>query len=246
MGSGDWFERDLVGDTSAHEPKAWPLLAASVVKVLGSGRNRALAIALFASALVWGPYVLAAIPAVFTGLVIIALVGGGTRRAVARRTATLPVALPHPLSYSDKGAQALIGSLSRCRRAVQEAVAAGPQGTAFSLASVLRDVPQLERRVIVLAARLEYLAQFLSEPSSEPLKPTRHLAAKRQKVLEMAHKILDVLETLPAKIATIQFSRLEACDDGVALDLPCASAAIDSFESELLLASSDCSPAPSQ
>ena len=62
---------------------------------------------------------------------------------------------------------------------------------------------------------------------------------KKRKALEMSEDILVALEALPARVARIQFMRMEACDDGVAQEIMAASSGIESFESELLLDSSD-------
>lgn len=267
------FERDLVGDTSAHEQRAVTAIVSCAKEVAASRRNRALALALLAAALAWGPYVLVVIPAAFTLLMIVALATGGARRTAARRTA--PIALPDPFSYCAPEAQGLIKRLSLCRKAVRDAFRAGPKGPAFSLASILKDVPRLERRVIVLVARVEYVARCLMATSALPGdsgerpqvgedKPStagnapgraearRRVAAerasifeeKKQKALEMSEDILIALEALPARIARIQFMRMEACDDGVAQDIVAASSGIETFESELLLDSSDNATTP--
>jgi hypothetical protein len=146
----------------------------------------------------------------------------------------------------------------------------------FSLAPILKDVPRLERRVIVLAARVDYVARYLKataalsgDSGERPAvgehksstdgeargrsEARRRVAAetadifeeKKRKALEMSEDILVALEALPARVARIQFMRMEACDDGVVQEIVAASSGIESFEAELLLDSSDtATPSP--
>src|SRR4029078_5394772 len=78
---------------------------------------------------------------------------------------TSPIELPDLIWYADVGAQAAIRRLSQARRTLAHAVAHSPQDPEHHVLARVRSVADIERRIVLLAARVEYLGRFLSEIS---------------------------------------------------------------------------------
>ena len=170
MGRSSWLDRDLVGDTSAHECSTRLWFAAAARTTLRDPRGAiasllALAIACFTGI----PGVLLAIPAIYALRCAVAVLDKRARRAALLEARALPIDLPSPLSFSDERARSLVERLERVRRATESAILSSPCGAPFALAGLLDEVPQLERDVVVLAARVEYLGRFLSDAPSAVL-----------------------------------------------------------------------------
>jgi hypothetical protein len=163
MRRSGWLERDLVGDTSSHE-YATRLWMASAAKAAARDPRGVLfsALAVTGACLFSLPAFLLAIPMTYALRFAVGLFDKRARVATLRRARTLPIALPSPLSFSDDGARRLIERLERARWAIESAVLSSPGGPPFALSGLIDDVPQLERDVVVLAARIEYVGRFLN------------------------------------------------------------------------------------
>jgi hypothetical protein len=128
------------------------------------------------------PAVALAIPVAYALRFAIALCDRRARQVTRREAAALPIELPSPFSFSDEGARALVERLGRARCAIENALLTSPGGAAFALTGLVDDIPQLERDVVVLAARLEYLGRFLSSaPSTGLASETAQLDEDREK-----------------------------------------------------------------
>ena len=60
--------------------------------------------------------------------------------------------------------------MAQARENLERAIVESPRGDAFELANVVKGASQLERRVLVLAARAEYLGSFLASVSAPELR----------------------------------------------------------------------------
>ena len=162
------LRRDLVGDTSAHE--AGPLTAigrAAKAALLSRASLVATAIALVL-ALSWGLAAFLAVPAVF----MVGLAGRllALRSRAMRGRPERPISLPDPLIFSDAAAQTAVRRMAQARENLERAIVESPRGDAFELANVVKGASQIERRVLVLAARAEYLGSFLASVSAAELR----------------------------------------------------------------------------
>lgn len=196
MSERGWLERDLVGDTSGHEC-ATHLWIARAARTAGRDPRAAVLAALAVTgACVGGIPVLAlVVPMAYLLRFALALLDGRARQATRREAGVLPIELPSPFSFSDEGARGLIERLERSRRAIESAVLASPGGAPFALTGLIEDVPQLERDVVILAARVEYLGRFLSSaPSPSLVAETTRLEEGREKETDPA--VRDAFERL--------------------------------------------------
>jgi hypothetical protein len=107
------------------------------------------------------PALFLAIPAAYFLRFAVALFDTRARQSALRLARQLPIDLPSAMSFSDGGARRVIERLAGARWATKRAVLAGPVGLAFDLSKLIDRVPQLERDVVVLAARAEYLKRSL-------------------------------------------------------------------------------------
>jgi hypothetical protein len=162
------LRKDLVGDTSAHEAGAFTAIGrAAKAALLSRASLVATAIALVL-ALSWGLAAFLAVPAVF----MVGLAG----RLLALRSRALrgrperPISLPDPLMFGDAAAQTAVRRMAQARENLERAIVDSPRGDAFELANVAKGASQLERRVLVLAARAEYLGSFLASVSAAELR----------------------------------------------------------------------------
>jgi hypothetical protein len=263
MSERGWLERDLVGDTSGHECATHLWVARAAKTAMRDPRAALLAALAVTGACLGGiPALALALPMTYLLRFALALLDGRARQATRREAGALPIVLPSPLSFSDEAARALIDRLERSRCAIENAVRASPGGAPFALTGLIDDIPQLERDVVILAARIEYLGRFLSsapapglleetarleherEKEADPavreaferliarcrehLDTLRLLDARRSASFRRAEEVLRALEEIPAKIVSLQVSRVESLD--VRLDSgPRAEALTDGF-----------------
>ena len=160
------LKRDFVGDLTPREGRTRRATALAAKEAagspvtlvtLGAASLMALACSLVAP--------LAAVPVIFGVLFLVRLRSGRTWMAAERSARNNPIELPDLIWYSDVGAQAAIRRLSQARRALANAVAHSPQDPEHEMLARLRSVTEIERRIVLLAARVEYLGRFLSDIS---------------------------------------------------------------------------------
>jgi hypothetical protein len=185
------------------------------------GRVVAIAVVI-AAALSGTMLLLLGVPLVFLVLFSVAFFNGRTRQSALRDARLRPICLPDVTSFCDGRARGLIQRLSRSRVDIRSAVRAGPHGAAFDLRDPLEAIPQLERVVVILASRIEYLARFVQSVAATS--PTdgrarapvnmKHLGERAEILAGTAEEILTALEETPARIIGLQLRRLEACDAG--------------------------------
>ena len=162
------LRKDLVGDTSAHEAGTFTAIGrAAKAAFLSRASLVATAIALVL-ALSWGLAAFLAVPAVF----MVGLAGRllALRSRAMRGRPEQPISLPDPLIFGDAAAQTAVRRMTRARENLERAIVESPRGEAFELANVVKGASQLERRVLVLAARAEYLGSFLTSVSAAELR----------------------------------------------------------------------------
>src|SRR4029078_13493669 len=160
------LKRDFVGDLTPREGRTRRATALAAKEAagspvtlvtLGAASLMALACSLVAP--------LAAVPVIFGVLFLVRLRSGRTWMAAERSARNNPIELPDLIWYSDVGAQAAIRRLSQAGRALANAVAHSPQDPEHEMLARLRSVTEIERRIVLLAARVEYLGRFLSDIS---------------------------------------------------------------------------------
>lgn len=166
MNGQQMLKRDFVGDLTPREGRARraTTLAAkqaakSPVTLVGIGAASLVALA---CQLV---VPLAAVPVIFGVLFLLRLRSARTWTAAERSARDNPIELPDLIWYSDAGAQAAIRRLGQARRTLANAVASSPQDPEHEVIAGLRSVAEIERRIVQLASRVEYLGRFLSEIS---------------------------------------------------------------------------------
>ena len=166
MNGQQMLKRDFVGDLTPREGKA---RRATTMAAQQAAKNPvtlatigAASLIAFACQLV-APLV--AVPVIFGVLFLARLRSGRTRAAAEQAARNGPIELPDLLWYSDAGAQTAIRRLGHARRTLAKAVAQSPQDPEHEILARLRSVAEIERRVVLLAARVEYLGRFLSEIS---------------------------------------------------------------------------------
>jgi hypothetical protein len=171
MASPKWFERDLLGDTSAHEGTGWLwLVAASKAAVSKPSTLTAAALAVVAAVLTGLPSLLLIMPVSFTIFVAATFLNGKTRQLALHRARTLPIELPPLAAFSEPKARILLERLARSREAIRDALDAAPRGPGFDLEPALSSVPELERQVVVIASRVEYVSRFVSTTTASCLR----------------------------------------------------------------------------
>jgi hypothetical protein len=257
-----WFQRDLIGDTSEHERGTELWICSSARSAV---RHRValglMALAVVAAFMTGFGTLLLAVPAVFTVAFVVALLNGRAKQTALRRAGVLPIVLPDVAWFSDTRAKTLMVRLGAARMAIQSAVLAGPRGAAFDVSSALDRIPKLEREVVVLATRIEYIARFLdstslpvlrmtlarvrergqaSENASGPLgraaercqaqvDAVKGLVARAEAMSGQAEEALLTIESVPARITSLQLRRLEACDGAAEPASAAAATIIDTF-----------------
>ena len=169
----NWFQRDLIGDTSEHERGIELWIYSSAKSAV---RHRVavglMALALVAAFMTGYATLLLVAPAVFTVAFGVALLNGRAKQTALRHAGVLPIVLPDVVWFSDSRAKTLIVRLGGARAAIQNAVLAGPRGAAFDVSNARDRIPKLEREVVVLATRIEYIARFLDTTSLPVLRMT--------------------------------------------------------------------------
>jgi hypothetical protein len=168
--AGDWFERDLVGDTSGHDSGTFFRVASAARTAAARPMSWIAVFGGVAGAVIWTPDALLLIPLAFlVAFVQVCLKGRTWSAAIARAPRPL-VRLPVATSFSDTKVRRLVERLGRARTAIRDTVEASPRGAAFDVSRALAPVPELERDVLVHATRVEYLARFLSSARPEELR----------------------------------------------------------------------------
>jgi len=166
MNGQQMLKRDFVGDLTPREgrtQKAAALAAKQAAKspltlaTLGAASLIAIACQLVAP--------MVAVPVIFGVLFLARLRSSRTWTATEQIARTSPIELPDLIWYSDVGAQAAIRRLGQARRGLANAVAHSPQDPEHEVLARLRSVADIERRVVLLASRVEYLGRFLGEIS---------------------------------------------------------------------------------
>jgi hypothetical protein len=171
MASPKWFERDLVGDTSAHEGAGWLwLVSSSKAAATKPATLTSAAMAVVAAVLTGLPALLLLMPLGFTVFLALGFLSGKTRQLALRRARTLPIELPPLTAFTDPRARILLERLARSRDAVRDALDAAPRRPGFDLEPALASVPDLERQVVVIASRIEYVARFVSTTAASCLR----------------------------------------------------------------------------
>jgi hypothetical protein len=227
---------DLIGDTSAHEVRPATQLTRALFGSLRSRLNWGVALLAVVMAVSWSQlFLLAAIPTTFVLSFVVDLVSNA--RALARRppAAAYVVQLPDEVLFRDGTAQAAVRRLAHTREERERTEREGPRGPAFDVAPLLAKVPTVESRVLVLAARLEYIGRFLAgqspaggsgdemreaaaasrrpaSPSESYLRSIRALGAERRRLETTMERMLGALEALPAAMVRLQCLRLRATD----------------------------------
>lgn len=166
MNGQQMLKRDFVGDLTPREGRT---RKASVLAAKQAAGNPFTLVTLGAASLVAlacqlvAPLV--AVPVIFGVLFLVRLRNGRTWSAAERSARNSPIELPDLIWYADVGAQAAIRRLNQARRTLATAVAHSPRAPEHEILVHLRSVGEIERRVVLLAARVEYLGRFLSEIS---------------------------------------------------------------------------------
>jgi hypothetical protein len=109
-------------------------------------------------------------PVSFSIFLAVTFFNGKTRQLAARRARTLPIELPPLTAFSDPKARILLERLARSREAIRDAIEGAPRGPGFDLDAALARVPELERQVVVIASRVEYVARFVATTASSCLR----------------------------------------------------------------------------
>jgi len=221
MSSRIQFERDLIGDTSGHEHRAWAWVVSSARATFSNRLGWLVtAISVLGALIAAAPRALFAGPATFALLFVLTGLRARSRPALGGK---VPILLPGAWNYSDLRARALIVRLGAARQAIDQLVDGAPRGPGFDLSGIAGQVSKLERHVVVLASRIEYLGLVLSpqvrgmwtpirEP--DPADPAKmSLDKEAEALVDLAERTLSTLEDLPPKLAALQLRRLEACDD---------------------------------
>jgi hypothetical protein len=213
MARSGWLERDLIGDTSAHECANRLWLASAARTASRDPRPAVLsALAVVGACLAGLPALLLAIPLTYGLRSVLALLNRRARQAALREARARPIDLPAVACFADADARRLIERIGHVRWAIEKAALSGPEGPGFAVAGLADEVPQVERDIVILASRVEYLGRFLSSTSSaklhtevvrldqdreqEPDGAARH---SLQHLIDRCREHLDTLITLNAR-----------------------------------------------
>jgi len=179
-------KQDLIGNISARDPGGVNMLVAAA-KSAARSRVSCAGVALsVVAALGWGLAGLWLIPAVFLGSFAWTLLVRSSALADKRDAAQRPIVLPDPMDYSDAAVQEALQRLASSRERVASTLRAGPRGTEFDLSVVDRLTPAIERRIVMLAARAEYLSGFLSGTSIAEHRAGLNVARTRERTIDDA------------------------------------------------------------
>ena len=181
MNGQQMLKRDFVGDLTPREgrtKKATALAAQKAAKnpatlaTLGAASLLAFACQMVAP--------LVAVPVIFGVLFLVGVRSARTWAKADHAARTDPIELPDLIWYSDAAAQAAIRRLGQARRALANAVAHSPQDPEHEGLARLRSVAEIERRVVQLASRVEYLGRFLGEISLPEIEAEAQRVRTRQ------------------------------------------------------------------
>jgi hypothetical protein len=175
MNGQQMLKRDFVGDLTPREGRTRRAAAMaakqavrSPVTLVGIGAASLIALACQLVA------PLAAVPVIFGMLFLARLRSDRTWSNAERNGRNNPIELPDLIWYSDAGAQSAIRRLGQARRTLAAAVAHSPQDPEHEMLAHLRSVADIERRIVLLASRVEYLGRFLSEISMPEIEAEAH------------------------------------------------------------------------
>lgn len=167
LGRATWFlhaliKRDFAGDLSGREERA---TAAAVLAAKDTVDSRVaagvLGVGFLSMIFLGGPAALLAVPLTY-GAVLLARFRVHRRRIHEHPVeGSARIALPDPASYSDPAAHAAIRRLRDARARLRDVIRGGPLGSESDSMVTLPGAGEVERRVVVLAARVEYLGAFL-------------------------------------------------------------------------------------
>src|SRR6185436_7565297 len=157
------LKRDFVGDLTPREGRTRRATALAAKEAAGSPVTLGAASLMALACSLVAPLI--AVPVIFGVLFLARLRSARTWTATEATARNSPIELPDLIWYADAGAQAAIRRLSQARRALANAVAHSPQDPEHEMLARLRSVTEIERRIVLLAARVEYLGRFLSDIS---------------------------------------------------------------------------------
>jgi len=181
MNGQQMLKRDFVGDLTPREgrtKKATALAAQKAAKspvtlaTLGAASLIAFACQMVAP--------LVAVPVIFGVLFLVGVRSARTWARAEHAARTGPIELPDLIWYADAGAQSAIRRLGQARRALAGAVAHSPQDPEHEVLARLRSVAEIERRVVLLASRVEYLGRFLGEISQPEIEAEAQRVRNRE------------------------------------------------------------------
>jgi len=158
------LRKQLVGDTSV-ESGSLRIIGSSLQVALVSGFTWAAGLVAALSMTCWGVGAWVVLPLLVFATFVVALLFNGARVAVRRERCGDPIELPDPEWFSDSAVEGLVRRLTTARARLERAMRESPRGPAFDVTPVRQGAVEIERRVIVLAARAEYVASFLSSTS---------------------------------------------------------------------------------
>jgi hypothetical protein len=205
------LRKDLVGDTSIHEAGALRIIASSMRIAFFSGFTWAAGMLAAVSMTCWGVAAWVLLPMLVLSTFVIALLLNGARAALERQGGIDPIQLPSPEWFADLPVQALVRRLEAARTTLERVARESPRGPAFDVSRVREGAAEIERRVIVLAARAEYVGSFLSATSVAEIKAALERARARARSApgeELAGMYGRLVETYERRLRSV--SALEA------------------------------------
>ena len=166
MNGQQMLKRDFVGDLTPREGRTRRATALAAQKAVKSPVTLVtLGAASLDCARLSAGAPLVAVPVIF-GVLFLARLRSGRTWAERRRTPrTGPIELPDLIWYSDGARRRRSAASDRRGATLANAVAHSPQDPEHEVAGPTRSVADMERRIVLLASRVEYLGRFLSEIS---------------------------------------------------------------------------------
>lgn len=160
------FKRDLIGDTSAREGGALDTVGLAARAAILSRPALLLAALILVSSLLWQEAaMLWALPALWAALFGWQVGRAALRGMSGRHGREGLLMLPDPSTIYDVAAQSMLRRLWQSRQRLESTLDDGPEGTTRDVSRALRGVHELERRSVVLIARVEYVSRFLAGTS---------------------------------------------------------------------------------
>jgi len=173
------LKKDLIGDTSAHERGALRIVQSSLRIALASGFTWAAGTLAAALMTCWGAGAWVILPVALLVTFTIALMVNAARVAVREGGPGTSIYLPDPELFSDGAVQSLARRLTAARTSLERVLRDSPRGLGIDVPRVQQSVSQMERRVLVLAARAEYVASHLGATSAAEINNALERARKR-------------------------------------------------------------------